>query len=634
MRLKKLAGTSIVAIYIALALAYSAPPLQGAQPVQCFGRPATIVRLGGDVDVHGTAKADVIVTGPGDDVIKGGGGNDRVCSAAGSDTVRGGPGADRTEAGAGDDSIEGGNGSDHLLGGPGRDELIGNRGNDWAFGEAGGGDFLNGGIGDDFLFGGPGAADESIGGIGNDKLYGNAGDSDLLRGDQGHDRFDGGPGEHDVASFATAVGQSGHRGGVHVELRTGLTLGDGNDHVINVEDVIGSPFGDELFGNSALNNLYGAGGNDQLRAEGPGDAGFGGGGRDSCDSEFHLVEPFAFEESCEREPYQPARVEVNVPGGAAASTLTAVFAETEIHSPLLGPPPPLPIHVTVSFTPGAWLVREEPLPVSAGEGCVAVTPSEARCPIEDTPRSLVVVGSPQDDTIEVDPNMPPYVSALLRGEEGDDELIGGSGEDTLEGDIYTGSPLGDTLLGRGGNDALVNGGALYGGAGSDLLIARTCADEQLTGGAGVDSVSFARDGVETPEFALRATLGGSAVLLPTSARERERECAVPPEDPTHIDSSVERIEGSRHDDILIGDSSINTLLGRGGDDVLIGRSGADNLVGGADHDRLFGDGGIDRLYGRDGMRDEAFNCGKNAFDEGIAILDPGDPDPVHCRLRG
>ena len=40
----------------------------------------------------------------------------------------------------------------------------------------------------------------------------------------------------------------------------------------------------------------------------------------------------------------------------------------------------------------------------------------------------------------------------------------------------------------------------------------------------------------------------------------------------HIDSSVEKIEGSPGPDILTGDEGPNTLLGRGGDDRLDGRA--------------------------------------------------------------
>jgi Ca2+-binding RTX toxin-like protein len=250
------------------------PSRTDASTPRCFGKPATIVGSG---TIHGTARADVIVAGPGDDHIFGGGGDDRICAGAGNDVIEGGLGSDRIEAGPGDDEVLGGNGSDLVLGGPGDDRILGERGNDRLDGGPGT-DYLDAGLGDDTADGGPGNDDRVIGGIGNDKLDGGPGDGDVLEGDFGEDILDGGAGSDDTASYVTAgVGGVFHDGvGVEVDLGAGTARGDGADALAGIEDVIGTPFPDRIVGDSEPNQLYGGAGVDELIGVGPGDTPSGG----------------------------------------------------------------------------------------------------------------------------------------------------------------------------------------------------------------------------------------------------------------------------------------------------------------------------------------------------------------------
>jgi Ca2+-binding RTX toxin-like protein len=81
-------------------------------------------------------------------------------------------------------------------------------------------------------------------------------------------------------------------------------------------------------------------------------------------------------------------------------------------------------------------------------------------------------GNGGDDSIVVAPNV--AVPATLRGGPGDDNLIGGSGNDKL-----VGGPGSDTLSGRGGDDSL------FGGSGEDQLSGGP-GDDKLFGGSGMD----------------------------------------------------------------------------------------------------------------------------------------------------
>ena len=63
-----------------------------------------------------------------------------------------------------------------------------------------------------------------------------------------------------------------------------------------------------------------------------------------------------------------------------------------------------------------------------------------------------------------------------------------------------------------------------------------------------------------------------------------------------VESDVERMQGSDHDDQLTGDAGANALYGRGGADQLAGGGGDDGLRGGP---------GADTLNGGDGAEDIA-----------------------------
>ncbi len=604
-------------------VAAAAPP-----PPTCLGKAATIVGKG---TIRGTAHADVIVAGPGNDRIAGGNANDLICAGPGDDTIEGGPGSDKIEAGAGDDEVIGGNGSDHVLGGPGSDTVFGNRGNDDLDGGAGS-DFLDSGLGDDTLEGGPGPGDEVIGGVGTDHLSGGDGDGDVLEGDLGTDSLDGGPGAHDVAAYALAGrGDRGYDGiGVEVDLAAGTATGDGNDTLTGVEDVVGTPFADTIGGDAEVNGLYGGGGIDELIGNGAGDSAFGGSGLDRC-REVAVAESCeltgalgykAVAEAATQALYYEKRVippsfEVDLAGGSGNGALTGIVE----HGTELAIKQGIQVHV--SFLEGAWVLTELGLPMAVGEGCALLGPETARCPVATTPTGLFLNGGEGADLLAEEPSVPATVSARMVGGNGSDTLVGGAGDDSLDATLgYLG---GDAAYGGPGDDALTNASILDGQSGSDLLIAQPCAGEEIDGGPGVDSVSFAR-----VEHGVEATLGGVAGLAPEDGYPGA--CLTDP-GASQIDDSVERIEGSTYDDILTGNAEANVILGRGGSDEIFGAGGNDFLVGGEGIDSLYGEGGADRLYARDGGPDKTIECSASRrlpTPGDIAVSDPADPPARHC----
>lgn|GEM_PF-482476 len=629
-----IAAAAVFSAYPGMAASSPASRSQaGAARVRrCLGRPATIVGHG---SIRGTAHADVIVGSGGDDHIFGGGGNDRICAGGGDDTIEGGTGSDRIDAGGGEDEVIGGNGSDLVLAGSGPDTVFGERGNDRLYGGPGG-DYLNSGLGDDTLDGGAGNGDHVIGGVGNDHLSGGPGEGDVIEGDLGTDTIDGGPGAHDTASYALAGQTAVFTGGigVDVDLGAGTASGDGEDTLSGIEDVAGTPFADTIAGDAEPNELYGGGGPDELIGAGAGDAAFGGTGLDLCRG-------VASAESCElhggradnaadeaaliaseEQPPPPPTFEVDLPGGPGTGAFTGLVE----HGVNLVEKQGMQVHV--AFLGDSWVVTEQGLPMAVGEGCSLLGPETASCPTATTPTGLLLNGGEGADLLAVEPSVPATVSARLTGGNGADTLVGGAGDDSLNGSSGPGS--GDRLYGGQGDDALADGSVLDGEGGSDLLIADSCG-EAIDGGPGIDSVSFARSAY----LGVEATLGGTAGIAPYGSFPGgcPTENGGPP--PSQISSSVERIEGSPNGDILTGDGGPNIILGRGGNDEIHGAGGNDFLVGGRGSDAIYGEAGADRLYARDGRRDKAIDCGPLALGASItrgdvAFTDPGDPPARGC----
>ncbi len=178
----------------------------------------------------------------------------------------------------------------------------------------------------------------------------------------------------------------------------------------------------------------------------------------------------------------------------------------------------------------------------------------------------------------------------IDGSEFADTLFGGGGNDVING--LTGS---DQLTGGRGNDSL-NGG------GDDDLIYIDQGNDIIAGGEGVDTLnsSLALSGLQI-DLQLGTISGGGMGADSVSG--------------------MERVIGSRFNDVIVGGAEDNYLAANGGSDTLRGGGGNDELIasaaeagGGADVLKLFDqanntiasavslDGAFDRLA-RDGVRD-------------------------------
>jgi serralysin len=222
--------------------------------------PDTINGFGGNDTLFGFGGDDTLDGGAEGDVINGGNGFDTVSFASASQAVN----VDlRVNLGGGDTlfSVE------HVDGSEFGDVLIGD--NNGTIGNQlrglNGADKLFGFSGQDLLDGGNGN-DTALGGEGDDTVIGGAG-SDFLNGDSGFD----------TVSYATSAAA------VDASLATDTAFVGGNgetDAIIEFESLIGSAFGDRLFGDNDFNLLSGLKGADEITGGGGDDVLVGGKGGD------------------------------------------------------------------------------------------------------------------------------------------------------------------------------------------------------------------------------------------------------------------------------------------------------------------------------------------------------------------
>jgi Ca2+-binding RTX toxin-like protein len=216
----------------------------------------------------------------GADSIFGYGGNDTIFGLGGNDVITGGSGADH---------IDGGTGSDYSSYADSTAGVTVSLASGTGFGGYAEGDTLTsienlaGSWYDDFLIGndgnnvlaGLGGNDVLKGGGGADTLYGDSGD-DTLKGGGGADTLNGGS-DIDTANYFDSGA------GVFVSLYNDVAAwGDAEgDELNSIENVTGSAYHDDLWGDDGANVLRGNAGDDSLKGFGGADTIFGGDDNDS-----------------------------------------------------------------------------------------------------------------------------------------------------------------------------------------------------------------------------------------------------------------------------------------------------------------------------------------------------------------
>lgn len=535
------------------------------------GAPSNEDTLTGFENVIGSSSGDDISGDSADNTLEGGDGDDSLHGGDGADRLLGGDGADELYGDAGDDALIGGAGDDLLDGGLGSDTVDYTSATDGltvdlslaTYQSIGGGlgsdklvaiENVEGSSYNDTLLGGDTAANVLRGHGGDDVLSGLGGD-DTLAGGSGNDTLDGGDG-------IDTVDYTGAASGVSVSLMLSgaqaIGGGQGQDVLVNVENLNGSRFDDGLVGNDLANTIWGGAGSDNLRGQSGDDTLFGGEGDDTL---------------------QGGAGNDVLDGGEGLDTVD--FSDTSAG-----------VSIDLALSGNQT--------ISSGVGANPIVETEQVIGIEN------LIGSVGDDDVYA-VSGGSTISGLagddtLRGRAGDDNLSGGEGLDTLIGgagddvidggsgnDELTGGDGDDRLIGGEGNDSLDGGGGVdivdYSGASGGVLVDLSVATAQVVG---------ANQGVDTLQ-SVEGVIGSSFADVISGDSSNNSLIGGDGDDTLNGGSGDDVVDGGLGNDSIDGGAGADNLSGGSGDDSLLAGLGDDTLRGGAGNDVLDGGGGTDSL---------------------------------------
>lgn len=592
--------------------------------------------------VEGSALADSItgddnnntISGAdGDDTLLGAGGDDLfgyATSANGNDTIFGGDGTDSLRL----DLLDGSNAAisiandglgdvlvnmtaplaqTALLDGVEAINIFGGNGNDTlTVGDLAGTEVGNGGVvatlgdGADSL--------DATGATSTLNVDGGAGDDTLTSG-AGNDTLTGGAGTDLLDLTGAGVAAT-----VDLAAGTATTANTGTDTLSGIENVTTDTGADSLTGDdndntfssgAGADTLVGGGGNDFLNAEDGNDSLIGGDGDDTLDGGAG-TDTVSYANSA-----NAVTVDLSSPSGSATGEGTDVLENIEV--------------VIGSAQADSMTGGDGNETFDGGAGNDTLLGGDG----DDT-----LIGGLGDDSLDggAGANTVSYAASATAvsaststGEatgEGTDQLtniqnlIGSTGNDTLEGDLVADN----RLEGRDGSDnmvALGGNNTLLGGSGNDTLLAGT-GNDSLDGGNGADSIRGG-DGNDT----LLGNNGGDTLFgglgddafdggvgfdtadftASTNAVNVDLTAGTATGEGNDTLVNIERVQGTALNDTLggsanadnfLGNDGADSLTGLAGNDTLFGGSGSDTMDGGADNDTLSGGNDNDVMLGGDG----------------------------------
>ena len=621
---------------LAIQSIYGTPAQKGDEFAAWSWNAATYTLTGtlknGGQTVRGVSTSNTITGGDGDDTIYAiGQGVNRIYGGAGNDTLIGGSGVNYLDGGAGADTLNGWFSPNTFA--TYADATVGVTVNllnpSLNTGDAAGDVYVNvfdvygSNFADtitadnsgDLIYGGAGN-DTITGGAGVDHLYGQAGDDRLIAG-TGTSYLDGGAGADAL------IGSAGHASfASYVDAAVGLTVnlltpsantGDAaGDTYVNIHEVYGSNFADNLTADNAGDVIYGGAGKDTITGGTGIDRLYGQAGDDTL-----IAGPGTS----------------YLDGGAGADALIGSAGHPSIASYV-----DAAAGLTINLLNPSLSTGD-----AAGDTYVNVHDvygSNFADTITADNADDVLYGSAGNDTIIGGAGVD-----HLYGQAGDDTLIAGTGTSYLDGgagadaliglpgdasfasyldatagvtvnlltpsantgdaagdtytnihDVYgsnaadkiTADNAGDVIYAGTGNDTITGGTGvdhLYGQAGDDTLIAGT-GTSYLDGGAGADTLIGSAGHASFATY-VDAVAGLTINLLNPSLSTGDAA------GDTYV--NIYDVYGSNFADTIIGDNAGDLLNGAGGADTIVGGSGADVLIGGAGADILTGGGGADQF---------------------------------------
>lgn len=459
----------------------------------------------------GNAAGDLFISIEG---IEGGIGNDILVASSSMVTLRGVAGNDLLIGGENANVLEGGDGDDTLRGGGGADTLRGGTGNDWA-------DFSDRLSGLTIRLDDYDSVENVLGTAYDDVFIAKTGDeANLYQG--GADSLASADG-NDSVSYRFAAGA------VKASLLSGGSLGDARgDLYINIENLIGSEFTDELQGDRQNNMIQGLGGNDT----------------------------FVYSQGAD-----------TLDGGTGIDTVVYTGVTTRVEASLL-------TKLGQVAAEGSTQEFRSIENLTGGSGSDRLVGDDNGNTLLGMSGHDELLGGKGDDNLQGGEG-----ADTLDGGDGADILNGGAGFDTVTYATSARAVTVDlTLTERGTSDALNDGAgdvligieSIIGSAGDDVFYASVDA-VAIQGGGGIDTVDYSRANraVGVADAGITLNLGSTALNTGWSVGDTF--------------NSMERFVGTQGRDTLYGDRSLTqavTFEGGEGDDTLRGGGGSDRLDGG------------------------------------------------------
>jgi Ca2+-binding RTX toxin-like protein len=494
--------------------------------------------------ITGNESANVLSGEAGNDTLRGGDGDDRLSGDAGNDTLDGGAGIDTADYSASTAAVTvdlaagsaTGQGTDTLssievvLGGTGGDVLTGSDASDQ----------LDGGAGSDTLTGGDGN-DTLLGGAGNDSLAGGAG--------------------IDTADYS-GVGVA-----LTVNLATGTAVGDGNDTLSGIEVVLGGSASDSLTGGAGNDTLRGGLGNDTLNGAGGGDELDGGVGIDT------------------------------MAGGAGNDTYVVDNVQDQAVEAVGGGTDTVITSVDYALTDGQEVenlktVRSTGLSLTGNSLDNEITGGAGDDTLDGAAGADTMSGGTGNDVYHVDNAADQVLEQAGGGTDNvyaSDDFTLGAGQEIefLRGVgtaalVLTGNELDDYVIGGAGNDRLSGGAGddvLRGGLGVDTMVGSTGDDFYYVDNAADRVIEFTGRGSDTVYTTVDYTLDAAQEI------ETFRATGL----------AALHLVGNGFNNYLIGANGDDTLDAGAGDDKLNGMVGADTMSGGVGNDVYYVDEAADHV---------------------------------------
>lgn len=388
----------------------------------------------------------------------------------------------------------------------------------------------------------------------NERFWGRGGD-DTIDGRTGVDTLDFGQASAAVTISLTQAGSSAGFGG-------SADGSEGTDTYFNMENVIGSAFGDLIedggWFRDLANRFEGGLGNDTLNGSFGADTLIGGAGNDLLDGGASFSSTTV---QIDVADYRTARAAIagSIAGqiaGAATGTDTLTEIEHLIGSrfddSLVGSTLDDTLEGGAGNDTLAGAAGNDVLIGGAGIDRMTCGAGDDTFFVDDANDIVVEFGSGGTDLVVtttdfrlINPNVESLRVETLQGV----NALGNALDNTVRGNIGN-----DNIVGFGGNDVMSGGGGddtLRGGGG----------DDTIDGGDGIDWVSFA-----DLQSGVSGTLARTSPVTFLSAAGVD------------VVSAVENVIGTGSADAITGDTNANILLGGGGADTLDGGSGDDLLA--------------------------------------------------------